>query len=282
MAVIRKSKRTGGPRTAAGKALASRNSLKTGAYSAAAQLPGESEKEFRALVADIARDCQAQGAIESMLSEKLAEICWKQRRLGKVENLMRLSALSRPMTLNELQSVGFWVPSDAAVFIDSESQSVAEYESYLGAEAYLETYIRERKFSEEDLRNMESTVPDIYEFVVDCARNLGLNDASSRVLANTTIGNEGNRAPILLRAYQDALDYFKARMWITDRQAEFDAAKQRVWDQRMVDLILSEKTARASDYLSREFSRTLAELRKQQEWRRKTQVIDVTPEVETQ
>lgn len=133
MTVIRKSKRTGGPRTAAGKVLASRNSLKTGVYSAAAQLPGESEKEFRALVADIVRDCQAQGAIESMM----AEICWKQRRLGKVENLMRLSALSRPMTPNELQSVGFWVPSDAAVFIDSESQSVAEYESCLEAKAYL-------------------------------------------------------------------------------------------------------------------------------------------------
>lgn len=50
----------------------------------------------------------------------------------------------------------------------------------------------------------------------------------------------------------------------------------------MVDLILSEKTARASDHLSREFSRTLAELLKQQEWRIKHRVINVTPEDEAQ
>lgn len=282
MAVIRKSKRTGGPRTAAGKALASRNSLKTGVYSAAAQLPGESEKEFRALVADIARDFQAQGAIESMLSEKLAEICWKQRRLGKVENLMRLSALSRPVSLSEFESIGFWVPQDAAAFVDSRPQSVVEDAAWQRATRYLEESIRDRKFAEADLRDMESKMPDVYGLVADCARVIGLKDTSPKALANTTIGSEGNQAPILLHAFQDVLDCFNGRNWITEHQAELDMAKQRVRDQRMVDLILSDKTARASDYLSREFSRTLAELRKQQEWRRKTQVIDVTPEGETQ
>lgn len=132
---------------------------------------------------------------------------------------MRLSALSRPMTLNELQSVGFWVPNGAAVFIDSESQTAAEYKSCLGAEAYLERYICERKFSEKDLRVMESAVPDIYNFVVDCARVAGLKDTLSRALANATIGSEGNQAPILLHAYQDELEFYKARMWLTDRQA---------------------------------------------------------------
>lgn len=53
-------------------------------YSNAVQLPGESEEEFRAVVADVARDCQAQGAIELMLAERLAANCWKQKRLGKV------------------------------------------------------------------------------------------------------------------------------------------------------------------------------------------------------
>ena len=82
----------------------------------------------------------------------------------------------------------------------------------------------------------------------------------------------------LQHAYEEALEFFKGRNWLTEHQAEFDMAKQRVFDQRMIDLVLSDKTARASDHLSREFFRTLAELRNQQDWRRKTQVIDVTPD----
>ena len=67
--------RSGGPRTAAGKVIASGNSLKTGAFTTLTVLPDESVEEFHALVEQIVADCQANGAVERMLAERLADIC---------------------------------------------------------------------------------------------------------------------------------------------------------------------------------------------------------------
>ena len=49
---ILKSKRSGGPRSLSGKLNASRNSLKTGAYSKSIVLPNESEEDFKKLAAE--------------------------------------------------------------------------------------------------------------------------------------------------------------------------------------------------------------------------------------
>ena len=46
---IPKSKRSGGPKTSSGKLNASKNALKTGAYTSTIVLPGESEEDFEKL-----------------------------------------------------------------------------------------------------------------------------------------------------------------------------------------------------------------------------------------
>ncbi len=49
MVGIPKRKRSGGPKTEAGKLAASGNSIKTGAYSSIVTIPGESQEGFQSL-----------------------------------------------------------------------------------------------------------------------------------------------------------------------------------------------------------------------------------------
>jgi hypothetical protein len=51
-------------------------------------------------------------------------------------------------------------------------------------------------------------------------------------------------------------------------------------DQRLLALMEVPTAARARDDLSREFYRTLTELRKHQAWRQMQQLIDITPKDE--
>lgn len=272
--------RSGGPRTAAGKANTSGNSLKTGAFSTLSVLPDENAEEFYVLVEQIIADCQANGAVERMLAEKLADICWKQKRLGRYESRAGLLAIGRPIVAAELEQVGLSIPSGAKDCIDMKPMDDEEYEAFIIFSILMENQIRDRKISVSDLEAFKESHPKIYEMVVGYARILGLQDPTPLTLAHATIGSEGgNSIPLVLVAYEKVQDRFKGAIWATNHQADLEAAKQRVRDKRIYDVIRNERTARANEYLSREFSKTLADLRKQQEWRFK-RAIDVTPIVD--
>lgn len=272
--------RSGGPRTAVGKANASGNSLKTGVFSTLTVLPDENEEEFNALVEQIIADCQANGAVERMLAEKLADICWKQKRLGRYESRAGLLAIGRPIVAAELEQVGLSIPSGAKDCIDMKPMDDEEYEAFIIFSILMENQVRDRKISVSDLEAFKESHPKIYQMVVGYARILGLQDPTPLTLAHATIGPEGgNSIPLVLVAYEKVQDRFKGAIWATNHQADLEAAKQRVRDKRIYEVIRNERTARANEYLSREFSKALADLRKQQEWRLK-RAIDVTPIVD--
>ena len=56
-----------------------------------------------------------------------------------------------------------------------------------------------------------------------------------------------------------------------------EASRQKIRDLRIGKFMMAEGPSRAKDDLSRNFYRTLKELRIQQAWRKQNQIIDVTP-----
>ena len=64
-------------------------------------------------------------------------------------------------------------------------------------------------------------------------------------------------------------------IWLCKNQAQIERELQAVKDKRLMELMQNEKPSRAFDDLRRNFYRTLSELRKHQEWKRKMQVVDV-------
>jgi hypothetical protein len=74
-----------GPRTSAGKAVASMNALRHGTYSQAVPILGEDPAEFAALTTEMVVSLQPVGPLEDRLVGRLAALWWRQDRAGRAE-----------------------------------------------------------------------------------------------------------------------------------------------------------------------------------------------------
>lgn len=74
-----------GPRSASGKARASRNALRHGILSTHLILPDESREEFDALFSTLVEEMRPAGTLETALVERIAVSLWRQRRLVRAE-----------------------------------------------------------------------------------------------------------------------------------------------------------------------------------------------------
>ena len=74
-----------GPRTAKGKAVASRNALKHGIFSSVLLLTSDSRESYDSLLSGLWEHFKPEGMIEEVLVEKLAVMIWRYRRLIATE-----------------------------------------------------------------------------------------------------------------------------------------------------------------------------------------------------
>jgi hypothetical protein len=77
--------RSTGPRTPAGKARSSYNSLKHGLYARDVVLPGEDRAEYDRLLAELMAEFRPHARYETMLVERLADISWRLGRAAAIE-----------------------------------------------------------------------------------------------------------------------------------------------------------------------------------------------------
>ena len=77
-----------GPRTAEGKAIASRNALKHGLLATSALLPGENADVFNAFKEGMVEDFQPVGVVETVLVDRIVSLAWRLQRLASVETGM--------------------------------------------------------------------------------------------------------------------------------------------------------------------------------------------------
>ena len=74
-----------GPRTAKGKAIASRNALKHGIFSSVLLLTSESRDRYNFLLSGLCEHFKPIGTLEEVLVEKIAVTIWRYRRLISTE-----------------------------------------------------------------------------------------------------------------------------------------------------------------------------------------------------
>ena len=76
----------GGPKTAAGKAVVSRNAVKHGITSASPVIPGmESDEEWQAYRSGIIESLEPEGRLETVLAVRIAELLWRFDRVIRYE-----------------------------------------------------------------------------------------------------------------------------------------------------------------------------------------------------
>jgi hypothetical protein len=78
-------KKSTGPRTGRGKALASMNALKHGLTAQTLLIPGESAEEFEALVVELYQEHRPETASERQLVDLIATLQWRLRRAATFE-----------------------------------------------------------------------------------------------------------------------------------------------------------------------------------------------------
>ena len=95
-----------GPRTEAGKAVSSMNSLKHGLTSRRVVLPGENQADFDRLNEQLLADHVPAGALETELVAEIAACLWRLQRARRYESTL-LETSSFELFVNPTQAKGF-------------------------------------------------------------------------------------------------------------------------------------------------------------------------------
>ena len=95
-------KRSGGPKTAAGKAIVANNALSHGLNSRLVTLATEDPSEFEALFQGLVADFRPNGTIETLIVHRIAHLLWKQRRLDGYEQQLISQAAASKVKIEEI------------------------------------------------------------------------------------------------------------------------------------------------------------------------------------
>jgi hypothetical protein len=269
MTIPRNPKRSGGPRSLVGRQTTAVNATKTGTYAVQVVLPGEDASQFEDLEAQLMRDFCPTGMAERAMVHDLAVLTWKRLRVDRVEHSTMLQMMQMPLREDTLAtSFGpgfmsramFRLEPYSAVMPDELKESidlVAQLEALNNApDGSLNMAVLRRKW------------PKALEALKKWA--LAYDVVFDNVLADVL-----NDGPTFSDAILELLDDAKTLIWLGQNRDAIEAAIRRARDTRLLQYMKNNTTQRAYDDIGRAFYRTLAELRRQQDWRMRRSAVEV-------
>jgi hypothetical protein len=266
---------SGGPKTVEGKLASSRNAIKTGAYAVQALLPGESEQEFRELEQLFIDDFLPVGISERASVHTLTMIVWKKLRLEKLESRYIHDLLDRFPKYSEFGAVGFddypiaaqeWVNNPELI----ASLNLAQAQSGYWALAAL----KKGRFDLDEMQSLKKDLPAIFKRLQDLLTTLGVKDLSISGMVGTRYHHGAETRPIEDMA-DKLMEQFQGEIWAIQNQERLLKVRQQIRDKRLVEYLNLNRSQRVADDLDRSYFKTLEELRRQIEWRKKQELIDI-------
>jgi len=269
--------RSGGPKTATGRAVSAHNAIKTGVYAVQVVLSGEDAAQFEAMESQLMRDFEPVGMVEVAMVHDLAVLTWKKLRIDRVEHsTMTQMALMPIIESGMAQAYGpGWLPQAMHRIEPFDPVDQQEFDDTTRLMTQLNAL---RAASPGDLtaRSVRQKWPALYNALQGWADDYA-RDGDALI--------EG--AVVDEMDLSDALDALEAEcetvLWLWENHDQVCQATQRARDARQLLYMKTNKndvTLRAFNDTSRAFYRTLSALRRQQEWRiRRTaiSVDDVSP-----
>ena len=271
-----KSSRSGGPQTDEGKKITSGNALKTGAYSNTLILPGEDESQFRQIEDQFVRDFHPEDMAEITMVRDLAVLAWKKIRLENLELRFTLARLNAPLDYFDKKDTQYLSSHQ----VESILNQLCDYTSEHKKEAELAVIYAEQLqvngATAEDLEGLEKSHPLIHKRLIAEIEEFDFTHPTAKNVLEYEIENDDGKTERFWTYFlRVAIDDLQQTIWFCDNRTEIEQELQAVKDKRLMELMENEKPSRAFDDLRRNFYRTLSELRKHQEWKRKMQVVDV-------
>ena len=285
---IPKSKRSGGPKSLEGKASSSRNAVKTGSYSAQIALSSEEEADFKAFEDEFMSDFEPIGVVESSMVHELAVLAWKKLRLERVEHQMMRDQLKAPITPQEYIDAGFGREGDLSFAMNRLEQLTPQFVKLHEDELGLARSLKDRR-DETLLETLDLDHPDFYARLHKAVKSV--KRAGIQVVFVKT-GIDEDRDTKIKKTFADtpiadlneALDQViqesGAVLHVSKNIELIQGLKSKILDKRLMAMMESATSHRVHEDLGRLFSRRLKELREQQSWRLKRDIIDVLSEDE--
>lgn len=274
-----KRKRSGGPKSEAGKLAVSQNAIKTGSYSSMVILPGEDEADFKQLHEDYVASFTPSDVVESSLVYDLTVITWKKLRLERLEHLVFLNALNAQPTYQELMALNFdkryhWLITK----LDGLTQDRIE-ESELFLNFILSSNIEH--FADPMVPVIPKEMQNFLDRMREIARDkfsLDLRVADvklfSKVITNDKYWDEVFWRYAVRKIKQESEEV----IWVQANLDSIQDALQQIKEKRLLSLMEMNGSGRAREDLNLHFLRALNELRRHQQWRQSRSAIEVSPE----
>lgn len=273
---VSKSRRSGGPQSDEGKKIASQNALKTGAYSNALILPGEDESQYRQIEDQFVRDFHPEDMAEIAMVRDLAVLAWKKIRLENLELRFTLAQLNAPLDYFDKNETKFLSSHQAASNLDKLCEYTNELKKEVELSLSYAVQLQVNGATTGDLESLEKSHPLIHKKLIAEIEEFDFTHPDAKNVLEYEIENDDGEAELFWNYFlKVAIDDLQKMIWVCDNRAGIEKELQAVKDRRLMELMENEKPSRAFDDLRRNFFRTLSELRKHQEWKRRMQVVDV-------
>lgn len=273
---VTKSNRSGGPRTDEGKKIASSNALKTGTYSNTLILSGEDESQFRQIEDQFVRDFRPEDMAEITMVRDLAVLVWKKIRLENLELRFTLARLNAPLKYSEKCDTEYLSSDKVESSIPYLSDYTAEFKSEAVPTLNFATQLQARGATIEDLESLSVSYHILHQKLVEYINHYEFTNSTSKNVLRYEIDNDDGESELFWDYFlREAIKDLGHTIWLCEIRPKVEQELQVVKDKRLMELMENEKPSRAFDDLRRNFYRTLGELRKHQEWKRKMQVVDV-------
>lgn len=250
------------------------NATKTGAYAVQVVLPGENSSQFEELKAQLMHDFDPVGMVEVAMVHDLAVLTWKRLRVDRVEHAVMLQMMQVPLHIDNLETAygpGFlrramprlepYEPVTREEFAENTQLLIQLKDLWVAAESELKERAVRKKW------------PLAFNSIANWAN-------AHAVDVGDFIEGTGRDAQRLKAVIQTQIGEALVALWLWENREAVEAAIRRVRDSRLLQYMKINNTQRAYDDIGRAFYRTLAELRRQQDWRSRRSAIlvdDATP-----
>jgi len=282
---IPKSKRSGGPKTSSGKLNASKNALKTGAYSSTIVLPGESEEDFEKLHQQFMSDFMPSDVAESAMVYELTGLTWKKLRLEKLEHAAFIRSINLNITIKDMASEGLEIDKYHEKYL-KELNTLGKNKEIFELNRDCLNYLNKVSkgyISPQDILNLEKTMPFVYDSIIYITAevlDIEKSEVDFSVLKDSMVHLPGKNKPEMLykAVFRRVKKIFESLVWVENNLDKVKAAVANIKEKKLLHTIQEQGLMRSNDDLSRSFFRVLNELRRHQSWRKDMNTVDIYPE----
>lgn len=281
---IPKPPRSGGPRTAAGRQAVAGNALRTGAYATQVVLPGEDPAHFQELEQQFLHDFAPADVAQSALVHQLAVITWKKLRLDRIEHSHFLGVIHRPYLQLELEPVEHLLPPVGALrwVNDTRHHTPAERDGILASLQFAASLrmVPKGGYPANTVARIQDEAPFLYRHIQLEAAEYNSPIPESGWLTDEVTDAEDTDGIFITLSCASFSRLYADWHWLLHHREDAEQALRQLQQQRILNSMRQSNVNRIHEDLDRAFQRTLAELRRQQNWRRDRATLTLTPQPE--